>query len=153
MPATGLKLVGTGAVPWCSISSSFQNSLKTPGHQVYDLLDLVLEFSPILGWYMFPAAEEFVAIFDIFCLMMRQMFSIGERFGLQAGQFSTRTLLLQSHAVVLVWRGSCCSKTFIYLSAFIAPSKMCKLPTPYAFMHRAGLSTDRIGRVPWGTRQ
>ncbi len=29
------------------------------------------------------------------------MFSIGERSGLQAGQFSTRTLLLQSHAVVI----------------------------------------------------
>ncbi len=50
----------------------------------------------------FPAAEEFVVIFDIFfCLMMRQMFSIGERSGLQAGQFSTRTHLLQRHAVVI----------------------------------------------------
>ncbi len=34
-------------------------------------------------------------------LIMRQMFSIGERSGLQAGQFSTRTLLLRSHAVVI----------------------------------------------------
>ncbi len=33
--------------------------------------------------------------------MMHQMFSIGERSGLQAGQFSTQTLLLQSHAVVI----------------------------------------------------
>ncbi len=32
MPATGLKIVGTGAcLPWCSISSSFQNSLKKSG--------------------------------------------------------------------------------------------------------------------------
>ncbi len=37
----------------------------------------------------------------IFCLMMHQMFSIGERSGLQAGQFSNRTLLLRSHAVVI----------------------------------------------------
>ncbi len=73
------------------------------------------------------------------------MFSIGERSGLQAGQFSTRTLLLQSHAVEIVavcgfalscWNtrrleGSlCCSKTFIYLSALIVPSKTCKLPCP-----------------------
>ncbi len=29
----------------------------------------------------------------------------------------------------------CCSKTFIYLSAFIVPSKTCKLPIPYALMH------------------
>ncbi len=63
---------------------------------------LVLEFGPILAWYRFPAAEEFVVVFDVFFrLMMRQMFSIGERSGLQAGQFSTRTLLLWSHAVVI----------------------------------------------------
>ncbi len=82
--------------------------------------------------------------------MMRQMFSIGERSGLQAGQFSTQTLLLRSHTVVIAavcgfalscWNtcrleGSiCCSKTFIYLSAFIVPSKTCKLPIPYALMH------------------
>ncbi len=88
--------------------------------------------------------------------MMHQMFSIGERSGLQAGQFSTRTLLLRSHAVVIAavcgfalscwntqglpWNrhhleGSiCCSKTFIYLSAFIVPSKICKLPILYALI-------------------
>ncbi len=26
----------------------------------------VLEFGPILAWYMFPAAEVFVVIFDVF---------------------------------------------------------------------------------------
>ncbi len=37
MPATGLKIVGTQAcLPWCSISSSFQNSLKTSGHRGYE---------------------------------------------------------------------------------------------------------------------
>ncbi len=61
-----------------------------------------------------------------------------------------RTLLLRSHAVVIAavcgfalscWNtrrleGSiCCSKTFIYLSAFIVPSKTCKPPIPYALMH------------------
>ncbi len=31
--ATGLKIVGMGAcLPWSSISSSYQNSLKTSGH-------------------------------------------------------------------------------------------------------------------------
>ncbi len=35
MSATGLKIVGTGAcLPWCSISSSFENSLKTSGHDI-----------------------------------------------------------------------------------------------------------------------
>ncbi len=85
-----------------------------------------------------------------FCLMMCQMFSTGERSGLQTGQFSTRTLLLQSHAVVIAagcgfalfcWNtrrleGSiCCSKAFIYLPALLGPSKTCKLPIPYALMH------------------
>ncbi len=78
--------------------------------------------------------------------MMCQMFSIGERSALQAGQFSTWTIILQSHAVVIAaeygfalscWNirhleGSICfSKTFIYLSEFIMPYKICKLPTPF----------------------
>ncbi len=89
--------------------------------------------------------------------MMHQIFSIGERSGLQVGQFSTRTLLLWSNAVVIAavcgfaltcwnrqglsWNrhhmeGSiCCSKTFTYLSAFIVPSKTCKLPILYELMH------------------
>ncbi len=86
--------------------------------------------------------------------MICQMFSIGERSGLQAGQFSTQTLLLRSHVVVIAtvfgfalkywwntcWNthclegGICSSKTFIYLSSFIVPSK-CKLPIPYALIH------------------
>ncbi len=104
-------------------------------------------------------------LWRIFRLMMCQMFSIGERSGLQVGQFSTRTLLLRSHAVVVAavcgfalscWNrrcleGSiCCSKMllFIYLSAFIVPSKTCKLPIPYALMHPhtirdAGFWTER----------
>ncbi len=71
--------------------------------------------------------------------------------------FSTWTLLLRSHAVVIAavcgfalscwnthglpWNthhleGSiCCSKTFIYLSASIVPSKTCKLIISYALMH------------------
>ncbi len=57
----------------------------------------------------------------IFRLLVCQMFFKGERSGQQAGQFSTRTLLLRSHAVVIaavcglalsfpeiyvVWRGA-----------------------------------------------
>ncbi len=45
MPATGLKIFGTGAgLPCCSISYSFQNSLKTSGHRVYEFLCWNLEF-------------------------------------------------------------------------------------------------------------
>ncbi len=40
MPATGLKIVGTGAcLPYCSIVSSFQNCLKTSGHRGYEFLE------------------------------------------------------------------------------------------------------------------
>ncbi len=66
--------------------------------------------------------------------------------GLQAGQFSTRTLLLRSHAFLIaaVWgfalscwntchlEGSiCCTKTFIYLSALCLP-KHASCPYTYA---------------------
>ncbi len=89
-------------------------------------------------------------LWHIFRLMMCQMFSIGERSGLQAGQFSTRTLLLRSFAVVVAaecgfalscWNtrrleGSIFySKIIIYLSAFIGLSKICKLPISYILMH------------------
>ncbi len=103
----------------------------------------VLEFGPILADIV-PAAAEFCGrLWHIFRLMMHQMLSIGERYGLQAGQFSTRTLLLWSHAVVIAavcgfalscWNthrleGSiCCLKPLYYLSAFIVLPKICKRP-------------------------
>ncbi len=40
MPARGLKIVGTGAcLRWCSISFSFQNSLKMSGDRGYEFLE------------------------------------------------------------------------------------------------------------------
>ena len=68
MLATDLKIVGTGAcLPWCNISSSFQNSLKTSEHGGYEcLVVLVVEFGCILALYRFPAAEVFVVVFDVF---------------------------------------------------------------------------------------
>ena len=75
----------------------------------------------------------------------------------RAGSFSTRTVLWWSHAVLIAavcgFTLSCwnkqslpwnrrhlegsrwCSKTFIYCSAFIVPSKTFKLPILYAFLH------------------
>ncbi len=57
MPATGLKIVGTGAcLPWCSISSSFQNSLKTSGHRGYEFLEFwcwsLVPFFPDIGFQL-----------------------------------------------------------------------------------------------------
>ncbi len=128
------------------------HNLQISGHRCYEFLQLwcwnVVPFLPDKGF-------QLLVIFDIlFRLMMRQIFSVGERSGLQADQFSTRTLLIGSHAVVIAavcglalssrntqglpWNrhhvegSTCCSKTFVYLSAFIVPSKTCKLPLPYA---------------------
>ncbi len=67
MPATGLKIVGTGAcLPWCSISSSFKQFEDVWASRLWVSGVLLLEFGPILAWYRFPAAEEFVVVFDIF---------------------------------------------------------------------------------------
>ncbi len=39
MPSTGHKIVGTGAcLPWCRISSSFQNSLKMSEFYCWNLV-------------------------------------------------------------------------------------------------------------------
>ncbi len=71
MPATHLKIVGTGAcLPWCSISSSFQNSLKMSGYRGYEFWEFLcwdlVQFGPFLP-DRFPTAEEFVFVFDVFC--------------------------------------------------------------------------------------
>ncbi len=47
------------------VASSILNHLKTSGHRGYEFLVLVLEYDPILAYYRFPAAEEFVVIFDV----------------------------------------------------------------------------------------
>ncbi len=59
MPATGLKIVGMGPCsPWCSISASFQNSLKTFWASILWVSGvLVLKFGPILAWNRFPATK------------------------------------------------------------------------------------------------
>ncbi len=44
-------------LPWCIISSSFQNSLKTSGHRGYEFLEF---------WLLELAAAEFVVVFDVF---------------------------------------------------------------------------------------
>ncbi len=158
MPATGFEIVGTAGHVYHGVASPFlfKTVSKTSGHRGYEFLEFWC-------WNLVPFLPEVSScwtvcgrLWHIFRLMMRQMFSIGERSGLQAGQFSTQTFLLWSHAVEIAavcgfvlsfWNtqglflnrsrleGSiCCSKTFIYLSAFIVPSKTCKLPIPYALM-------------------
>ncbi len=127
--------------------------------QIWCLLQVVilLEFGPILAWYRFPLLKSLWS--SLMYFLFNDMPNVLYRWKIwTAGrQFSTRTLLLRSHSVVIAavcgfalscwntqglpWNGHrlegsiCCSKTFIYLSAFIVPSKTCKLPIPYALMH------------------
>ncbi len=84
LPATYLKIFKTGAcLPWCSISFFSKQFEDVWASRLW--VSGVLEFGPILAWKRFPAAEEFVVVFDVFfCLMIHQMFSMGERSGLQA---------------------------------------------------------------------
>ncbi len=145
MPATGLKIVGTGA---CLPSPLlFKTVWRRLGIEVMSLWSFgfgIWSHSCLIGFQLLKSSWS-----SLTYLTMHQMFSIGKRSGQKAGQFSTRTLLLWSHAVAIAavcgfalscWNrrhleGSiCCSKAFIYLSAFIVPSKTCKLPIPYALM-------------------
>ncbi len=112
----------------------FKTFWRRLGHRGYEFLEFwCWNLVPFLPNKRFQLLKILWSFFD---LMMHKMFSIGERSGLQAVQFSTRTLLLRSHAVVIAavcgfslscrntqglpWNrrhleGSiCCSKTFIY---------------------------------------
>ncbi len=67
MPATGLKIVGTGAWGHSVASSLFSKLFEDVWASSLGVSGvLVLEFGPILAWYRFPAAEEFVVIFNVF---------------------------------------------------------------------------------------
>ncbi len=147
MPATGFRIVGTGAfLPWYSISSSFQNSLKTSGHRGYEFLEFWC-------WNL-----------DIAFQLLKSLWSSLTYIWLWRH-------LWRSHAVVIAaicgfalscwntqgfpWNrrpleGSvCCSKAFLYLSAFIVPSKTCKLPIPYALMHPHTISDAGFWAECW----
>ncbi len=67
MPATGLKIVGTGAcLPWCSISSSFQNSLKTSGHRGYEFWCLnLVPFLPDIGFQLLKSLWSSLTYFFV----------------------------------------------------------------------------------------
>ncbi len=69
MPATGLKIVGTGAcLPLCSISSSFQNSLKTSGHRGYEFLEFwcwnLVPFLPDIGFQLLKSLWSSLTYFS-----------------------------------------------------------------------------------------
>ncbi len=172
MASTHLKKVGTRpCLPLCGIPSSFITVCKRLGTEETSCSSLGIG---MLSHSCLIQASSCSTVLGLLCriflFMMRQMFSMGERSGLQAGHFSTRILLLRSHDVVidavcglalscwkmqgLPWKrrrldGSiCCSRTWIYLSALMVPFQMCKLPMPHALMQPhtirdAGFWTER----------
>ncbi len=109
----------------------------------------MLEFGPILAYIGFQLLKSSRSSLTYFSFNDRQMFSIGQRSGLQAGKFSTRTLLLRSHAVVIaavcvlhcpaeihvVWRGAYVALKPLYNFSIHSAFQTCKLPIPYALMH------------------
>ncbi len=162
MPATGLKIFGMGARLPCRSISSFQNSWNMSGHRGYEFLEFwcwnLVPFLPDIGFQLLKNSWSSLTYFS-FNDVPNDLY-----------RWKIWTLLLRCHAVVIAavcgfelcgwntqglpWNrccleGSiCCSKTFIYLSAFIMPSKTCKLPITYALMHLhtirdAGFWTDR----------
>ncbi len=162
---------------WCllQVSNSWDGACvpwKRSGHWGYEFLEFWC-------WNLVPFLPDnvFQLLKRSCSSMMRQMFFMSERSGLQAGQFMTQTLVLWSNAVVIAtvcgfalscwntqclpWNrchleGSiCCSKTFIYLSALIVPSKTCKhLCTPIpseilAFELNADNTQEGLVRRTW----
>ncbi len=99
-------------LPWCCISSSF----KTVWHLGIEVMSF-WSFGVGIWSHSCLVSSCWRAhchLFDVFFrLIMHQMFSLGNRSGLQAGQFSTRTLLLRSYAVVIAavcgFALSCCN--------------------------------------------
>ncbi len=173
MPATGLKIVETGAcLPWCSISSSFQNSLKTYGHRGYEFLKFwcwnLVPFVPDIGFQLLKSLWSSLTYFsfnDAPNVLYRWKIWTAGRPIQQMDSSTTKpcccnSLCMWFCIVLLKYTSSggsiCFSKTFIYLSAFIVPSKTCKLPIQYALNHPhtirdAGFWTERwwhIGRSP-----
>ncbi len=157
MPALGLKIVGTGAcLPWCSIS--FKNSLNTSGHWSYEFVEFwcwnLVPFLPDIGFQLpksLWSSFKYLSFNDAPNVLYKwKIWTEGRQ--IQHPDSSTTKpccnscsmwfcIALLKYTRKYTWnrcrlKGSiCCSKTFIYLSAFIVSSKTCKLPILYAIMH------------------
>ena len=129
----------TSWTPWWSISSSSLNSLKTSGHPGSEILEFWC-WTWSHSWLIEVSSCWRVLV----GLMMLQMFSPGQRSGLQV-QFSSWTLLWCGSTSFcwntqdLPWNrrgleGSrCSSETFIDLSTFIVPSRTSSCHTVWTY--------------------
>ncbi len=145
-------IVGTWAcLPWCSISSSFQNSLKTSGHRGYMFLEFwclnLVPFLPDIGFQLLKSLWLSLMYFSFNdapnVLYKWKIWTAGR--SIQHPDSSTMKpcccnccsfALSCCNTQGIPWNrchleGSICfSKTFIYLSEFIMPSKTCKGRSP-----------------------
>ncbi len=141
----------------CSISSSFQNSLKTSGHRGYEFLEFwrwnLVPFLSDIGFQLLKSLWSSLTYFSFNdvpnVLYGWKIWTAGRPIQhldssttkpCRCNSCSSGFALSCWNTQGLPWNrrrleGSiCCSKTFIYFSAFIVPSKTCKLPIPYALM-------------------
>ncbi len=173
MPGTGLKIVGTGAcLPWHSISSSIQNSLKMSGHRGYEFWCWnLVPFLSDKGFQLLKSLWLSLMYFSFndaqHVLYSWKMWTAGRPIQ-HPDSSTTKTCCCNSCSMWLFplscWnthhleRSICCFKPYIYiyiythththLSAFTVPSKTCKLTIQYARMHPhtirdAGFWTER----------
>ena len=173
MPATLSKRAGTAACLPLYISPflliTLNKRLGTEDTKFWSFVGGNLYHSCLI--YDFSCSTVRGLRCRILCFIMGRPFSMGDRSGLQAGQSSTCTLLLWSHAVVTCaecglalscwnkqgcpWRrrcldsSICCSKTCMYLSAFMVPSQMCKLPMPWALTHPHTITDAGFWTLCW----
>lgn len=83
------------------------------------------EFCPIRVWYRFHLLSLGLSLLYFFLFpSWDSKFSVGERLGLQAGQLSTQTLLLWSHAVLI---DAVCCLALCFLNMEDLPWKRCHL--------------------------
>ncbi len=106
MPPTGFKIVGTGVyhgVASLLFTKQFEDVCAS---RLWVSEVLVLEFGPILPDIGFQLLKSSWSSLKFFVNDAPNVTSLGERRGLQAGQFSTQTLLIWSHAVLIA--AVCC---------------------------------------------
>lgn len=100
MASIHLKQFRQGRTHHCETSTLFNTSVnfKELRAAAGGFLEVnVVPFLSDAGFQLFKSAD----LFKLLCFVMGKMFSIGEKSGLLAGHFSTRTTLLQRQAVVM----------------------------------------------------
>ncbi len=142
-----------------TISSSFQNSLKKSGHQGYEFLEFwcwnLVPFLSDIGLQLLKSLWSSLTYFSFNdapnVLYKWKIWTAGRPIQ-HPDSSTTKPCCCNScsmwFCIILLKYTSSGGEQMRYLSAFIVPSKTCKLPIPYALMHPhtirdAGFWTER----------